>query len=667
MELNAGGHCAVNLIDPLTKKYTGETVDDLITYSEKHNGNHIIYDAIGRAISIKMNATTGDCPDVYAVATRGHLYPLKSGIVLRKKTIKYGERELDIPFKYGTTLPETLEFMSQVKPLMYNEQPTLRVDGASVPFGIDMNECYYAVSQIESNIGIPTISDYPKKYRGEKIKDHNYYAINTEFNILKRFGFTTNVISGRNVKLLKELISIKITRVLEFSKIEIFKSEDVKKAFEFKTPEEREEFVFVLLNDVNIEKEWRKEWRVFIGKCGRTTSDTYIDISDLPEEEIESLDDDLDEIRGKIITDTYDGKKSVIYKRLDTKHLNRAYIRTHIVEMANFAVLKKILANKKCYGMMPLKIKTDGLAYEKEIEIPDGWKFEKYRTNKNNYSFTEYKYEPKIYENETKTGKAGTGKTYRCERMDFDISSAFTNRKAKSINGITLARLLDHFKHGSLAHLENKIVWIDECFMVPNDYWGAMTDAYVNWGTRFIFSGDENQLGAVGEKKMTSNPFLGTIETLKGEHRCDEELQKIRDNVGAFKPTFETNQDYPDLNLAWRNSTRIGINNVIAEMKGVEMGDVGSEVLCRKTERKYYITNGELLKIKSNDGKYVEFEESDVKVPLKFLLGGGKEPNFALGYCLTVHCSQGETYDSEVGIHDWYKMDNELKLTAMTS
>jgi len=646
--LNAGGHCVGKLID--NKEYAGETVQDFIDYSEKMDGNHIIYDAIGRAISTRMNATRSKCPDVVAMATMGHMYPVKSGIILREKKIKYGKREVDVTFEYGTTLPETLDMLTTVKPLMFL---TKEKEG----FGIDMNECYYTVSQMKANYGIPTVSDYPQAYAGEKIKDHNLYVIETDFVELAKFGFTNNVLSGRCIKLLSKILDITIKTVLDYKNFALWDPKKVKDAF----AEIDEEFECE--EDKDRAKEWRKEWRVVVGKKGKYTRETQINLQELSEKEVNVLEYDLDASQGKIIREK-DG--TITYKRVDTKYLNQCHIRTHIVEMANYAVLEKILEIKEKTGQMPIKIKTDGIAYKNKIVIPTGWKYEEFRWSTATINFNEYVHNPQKYENTTVCGKAGTGKTYKCEKMDWDISAAFTNRKAKAINGITLARLFDHFKHGSLAHLEDKVVWVDECFMAPNDYWGQMIDAYMNWNTRFVFSGDVNQLGPVSEKKMSVNPFLGNIDLLTDEHRCDPEIQKIRDNIDAYKPTFEKNTDYPDLNLSWTNPTRKSINECVAARKGIKMCDIGAEVLCRSTEKKYYISNGDLLKVNYNDGKHIGFEESDTKVPIKFFLGGGKSVNFCLAYCITVHCSQGETLDGIVGIHDWNRMSSELKLTAVS-
>ena len=35
-------------------------------------------------------------------------------------------------------------------------------------------------------------------------------------------------------------------------------------------------------------------------------------------------------------------------------------------------------------------------------------------------------------------------------------------------------------------------------------------------------------------------------------------------------------------------------------------------------------------------------------------------------YCITIHCSQGQSYDDAYTIHEWWRLTDKLKYVALT-
>ena len=82
-----------------------------------------------------------------------------------------------------------------------------------------------------------------------------------------------------------------------------------------------------------------------------------------------------------------------------------------------------------------------------------------------------------------------------------------------------------------------------------------------------------------------------------------------------------------------------------------------------KTDVKIGIVNNEMFTIKSiyndkieitNENKTIEISSKD----FQFL--------FYIAYCITIHKSQGSTFDFDHTIHEWHKLDKTLKHFALS-
>ena len=86
-------------------------------------------------------------------------------------------------------------------------------------------------------------------------------------------------------------------------------------------------------------------------------------------------------------------------------------------------------------------------------------------------------------------------------------------------------------------------------------------------------------------------------------------------------------------------------------------------IISMKTDVKTGIVNNEMFNIKSiyndkieitNENKTIEINSKD----FQFL--------FYVAYCITIHKSQGSTFDFQFTIHEWHKLDETLKYGALS-
>jgi ATP-dependent exoDNAse (exonuclease V) alpha subunit len=135
-------------------------------------------------------------------------------------------------------------------------------------------------------------------------------------------------------------------------------------------------------------------------------------------------------------------------------------------------------------------------------------------------------------------------------------------------------------------------------------------------------------------------------------------------------------------NLCYTNKTRIKINKLWmdkqvkkygsglklkANLKNPNSQDVelleNMPIIAMKTDLKIDIVNNEIFTIKSiyrdvieitNENKTIEINVKD----FQYL--------FYVAYCITIHKSQGSTFDFDYTIHEWEKLDNTLKYVNLS-
>lgn len=288
-------------------------------------------------------------------------------------------------------------------------------------------------------------------------------------------------------------------------------------------------------------------------------------------------------------------------------------------------------------------------------------------------------------------GQAGTGKTYLANKVIDEIKRqnkkyiAFspTNKGARLIGGKTIHSVYYKYSHNkkSLFKILKEIdyIFIDEVsMMIEKFYQLFMMCKRAFTHLKFIIVGDFAQLAPVKDTwtgDYKNSPAMwslcsGNRIQLTKCRRADQETFHMYNNVDKivvekFKPKIETY-----LNLAYTHKTRIKVNNECMERfiktkkclyhyipmdvknpksQNVKLS-VGMPVICHTTNKKLDILNSEKFKVsKIKDGLIIVIDdERSIQIPIihfnKFLY---------LGFCITIHASQGETFDEPYTIYDW--------------
>ena len=68
-----------------------------------------------------------------------------------------------------------------------------------------------------------------------------------------------------------------------------------------------------------------------------------------------------------------------------------------------------------------------------------------------------------------------------------------------------------------------------------------------------------------------------------------------------------------------------------------------------------------VIKLDKFNNIIVSNEEKELKLSVKEF-GEMMYP----AYCITIHCSQGQSYDESYTIHEWWRLTDKLKYVALT-
>ena len=86
-------------------------------------------------------------------------------------------------------------------------------------------------------------------------------------------------------------------------------------------------------------------------------------------------------------------------------------------------------------------------------------------------------------------------------------------------------------------------------------------------------------------------------------------------------------------------------------------------IICKINNQKLNIVNNETFiinKIK-NEIILISNEEKELEIDIKDF-----QSIFYVAYCITIHSSQGETFNEPYTIHGWEKLDKRLRYVALT-
>ena len=181
----------------------------------------------------------------------------------------------------------------------------------------------------------------------------------------------------------------------------------------------------------------------------------------------------------------------------------------------------------------------------------------------------------------------------------------------------------------------------------------------------------------------------GNKLTLTKCRRTDDELYNLCLNENIVKLTkndFNNNQS--NLNLCFTNKKRIEINErkmneaLLINATGKKSKKIkllkykfdgnsqnievcaGMPIIARKTTADLDILNNETFTINKVESMCITIENFEgTKIQIK---NEDFTRLFHLAYCLTVHKSQGETYNKNYTIYEWYKFSDRMKYVALS-
>jgi DNA replication protein DnaC len=289
-------------------------------------------------------------------------------------------------------------------------------------------------------------------------------------------------------------------------------------------------------------------------------------------------------------------------------------------------------------------------------------------------------------------GKAGTGKTYLTNKIIEELKNkniqymafAPTNKASRLIGGQTIDSLYNQFQHRKsklFAMLKNvKYIIVDEISMMKEIFYRFFVLIKMSFpDILFILTGDYAQFKPVkdwwdGDYKNSPATFSlcgGNRLQLTKCRRSNKELFKLYTNVEAVDRNQFPIVEETFLNVSYKHTTRIRINKfrmnsfkqkhsnekyvfIEKDTKNDKTQDVylgrGMPIIAHTTNKKLNILNSEKFIIETINDKEIEISDENrkVKVDLKLF-----HKLFYLGFCITIHASQGETFKEKYTIYDW--------------
>jgi hypothetical protein len=312
----------------------------------------------------------------------------------------------------------------------------------------------------------------------------------------------------------------------------------------------------------------------------------------------------------------------------------------------------------------------------------------------------------------TVQGYAGTGKTTLLkqilkkleEKQKKVIKLAPTNKACLLFQGKTIHKfyielmLSQNYEKKIINMLKTTdYIFVDEISMLGSEFYRllCLIKMYLP-NINIIMAGDFNQLCPVADRWQGNYKNCGALyDIVDGNKimltkcvRSDKELfdlslKGLNNKESIYIDTYQSTQ-LTKLNLSFTHITRKRVNRKCNKYfsKGKEVlyfeGNdkiktqkgclyVGCPIISYKNNRKLNIFNNqtfEVVKInKYNDTFYIICDGVETEFKVKDF-----SSNFLLAYCITIHCSQGQTYDEPYTIHDWNHLyfNNNLAYVALS-
>ena len=297
-------------------------------------------------------------------------------------------------------------------------------------------------------------------------------------------------------------------------------------------------------------------------------------------------------------------------------------------------------------------------------------------------------------------GRAGTGKSTLIKeiqkKLDENkknyITLCPTNKACLVIKDAeTLCKFSNKFKNKSiLKNLNVDYIFVDEISMVHEIYYKFLQIIkQVKPNVTFIISGDFEQLKPVCDRVDVDYKNSRILFELCDGNRLNLSICRRSDDTlfNLCKAPHKIKNDQfgnkqCKLNLCFTNNKRIEINEKMMKKhlkkygpglklkatKNPNSQDVelteDMPIIAIKTDSKYNIVNNEMFTIRSICGDVMQIaneQKGIIEIPVdKF------QHLFFIAYAITIHKSQGSTFNEKYTIHEWHKLDKTLKYVALS-
>ena len=304
-------------------------------------------------------------------------------------------------------------------------------------------------------------------------------------------------------------------------------------------------------------------------------------------------------------------------------------------------------------------------------------------------------------------GRGGTGKSTLIRQLQNAmeerglkyVTLAPSNKAARHINGLTIHKFIKKHPSKIIKELNLDYVIIDEISMVHEMFYKYfLIIQKLKPKLRFIIAGNFDQLLPVKDVGDFDYQNSVALYDLCEGNRLNLTTCRRSDDVCFRKCSPEnipnlTKADFSNAftkrHLSYTNKTRIAINkqmmdNAVVKKKGKtalsldkldydkNSQDVrllaGTPIIARINKEDMGMYNNECFTIK-------EIQHSKANILIVVELGETKDIPcfmfqrlFYVAYCITIHKSQGATFDHAYTIHDWShpQFDNRLKYVALS-
>ena len=214
---------------------------------------------------------------------------------------------------------------------------------------------------------------------------------------------------------------------------------------------------------------------------------------------------------------------------------------------------------------------------------------------------------------------------------------------------------------------------------------------------KFIIAGDFQQLPPINDRIEQKQYEFNYKSSVALKELCDFnklELTTCRrsDDILFNMCKFENinnidvskfNNEFTDRHLAYTNKTRIHINEICMDKYKIKYHDAKPvleanknddnsqkvtlypklPIICKKNDEPMGLINNEQFIVSklTPETVYIKNNEKELEINIdKF------QEFFYVAYCITIHKSQGQTYNFPYTIHEFNRLDKKLRYVSLT-